>query len=135
MSRPAPRQQAPRQQAPRQPRPGQTDRRGALAALAVAGVGVVLIAVLSLALDAVLAARLRAGLAQAPAVTPARPVTLPQLTRWECLALTGGMWVLPLAPQLSRLPLPPGVVASPDRGHCGGGGYSPVTLTIPLPGP
>jgi len=111
------------------PAPRRPDRKGALAALAVAGLGMALIALVSLALDAILAARVRGVLSQAPPVTLAGPVILGQLTRWECRALTGGMWFLPLSPQLARLPLPAGVVARPVRGRCDWKGLSPVILT------
>jgi len=115
------------------PAPRPTDRQGAIAALAVAGAGLVLMALVSLALDALLAARLRAALAGAGAPVAGLPVTLPHLTGWDCRALTGRMWYLPLAPALSRLPVPPGAVARPVRGRCAWSGFSPVTLTLPAP--
>jgi hypothetical protein len=116
------------------PAPRPTDRKGAFAALAVAGAGLVLMALVSLALDALLAARLRAALAQSGAPVAGVPVTLPHLTGWECRALTGRMWYLPLAPALSHLPVPPGALARPVRGRCAWAGYSPVILTSPAPG-
>lgn len=114
------------------PRPGSRERpAGVLAALAVAGGAALLAAGVSLALDAVLAARLRAALAAAPPLVPGGTVTLRDLTRWECRALTGGLWMVPLKPQLARLPLPDGTVAIPARGGCGGAGLAPVVLTRP----
>ena len=115
--------------APR-PKP-RNDMAGVLAALAVAGGAALLAAGVSLALDAVLAARLRAALAAAPPLAPGGTVTLRDRGRWECRALTGGLWMVPLRPQLALLPLPDGTVAIPARGRCGGAGLAPVVLTLP----
>jgi hypothetical protein len=94
-----------------------------VAALAAAGV--------CLALDAWLAHRLRAALDGVRMPGPGEVVRLATLGRWECRALTGGLWWLPLAPQLARLPLAEGVTARPAAGVCAPSGLAPVDLVGP----
>jgi len=107
------------------------ERRASQAVAAVALVAAVLAAGLSLTLDAVLAARLGATLAGQPMPANGGTITLRGLGRWECRALTGGLWMLPLRPRLDRLALPPGTRARPAGGTCRPHGPAPVILTRP----
>ena len=89
---------------------------------------VALFVLISLLLDTLLAWPLRARLAELRPVPAGQVVRLQWLGAWDCRALNGELWWLPILPQTRRLEFPHGLRVLPGQNPCGRRGYSTLQL-------